>query len=64
MVGLAVNMLIDHKEDIGLRYVEKVVLLKKDPRKKRSSSSSSEILLCFLKVEAGGGRTRLKILYK
>ena len=27
------NMLIDQKQDIGLRYVEKVVLLKKDPTK-------------------------------
>lgn len=27
------NMLIDHKQDIGLRYVEKFVLLKKDPTK-------------------------------
>lgn len=62
--GLAMNMLIGHKEHIGLPYVEKVVLLKKDPRRKRSSSSNSEIFPCFLKVEARGGRTRLKVIYK
>lgn len=28
--GLAMHMLIDHKHDIGLRYVEKVRLLKRD----------------------------------
>ena len=28
------NMLIDHKQDIGLRYVEKVVVLNKDTTKK------------------------------
>lgn len=27
------NMLIDQKQDIGLSYVEKVVLLKKNPTK-------------------------------
>lgn len=58
------NMLVERKEDTGLRYVEKVVLLKKDPRREKSSSSSSETFPCFLMVEAEGGRTRLKIIYK